>query len=33
MILCAFRFGMRASEVCDLRLSDLDIKNGTITIR
>jgi type 1 fimbriae regulatory protein FimB len=33
MILCAFRFGMRASEVCDLRLSDLDIKNGTITVR
>jgi type 1 fimbriae regulatory protein FimB len=33
MILCAFRFGMRASEVCDLRLSDLDRKNGTITIR
>jgi type 1 fimbriae regulatory protein FimB len=33
MILCAFRFGMRASEVCDLRLSDLDIKNGAITIR
>jgi type 1 fimbriae regulatory protein FimB len=33
MILCAFRFGMRASEVCDLRMSDLDFKNGTITIR
>jgi type 1 fimbriae regulatory protein FimB len=33
MILCAFRFGMRASEVCDLRLSDIDLKNGTITIR
>jgi type 1 fimbriae regulatory protein FimB len=33
MILCAFRFGMRASEVCNLRLSDLDRKNGTITIR
>jgi type 1 fimbriae regulatory protein FimB len=33
MILCAFRFGMRASEVCDLRLSDLDRKNGTVTIR
>ena len=33
MILCAFRFGMRASEVCNLRLSDLDIKNGAITIR
>jgi type 1 fimbriae regulatory protein FimB len=33
MILCAFRFGMRASEVCNLRLSDLDRKNGTVTIR
>lgn len=33
MILFAFRFGMRASEVCDLRLSDIDRKNGTITIR
>jgi type 1 fimbriae regulatory protein FimB len=33
MILCAFRFGMRASEVCDLRLSDLDIKNRTLTVR
>jgi type 1 fimbriae regulatory protein FimB len=33
MILCAFRFGMRASEVCNLRLSDLDLKNGTITVR
>jgi len=33
MILCAFRFGMRASEVCNLRLEDLNIKDGTITIR
>lgn len=33
MILFAFRFGMRASEVCDLRLSDIDRKNGTVTIR
>jgi len=33
MVLCAFRFGMRASEVCDLRLSDIDRKNGTITVR
>src|SRR3984957_17651473 len=33
MILFAFRFGMRASEVCDLRLGDLDRKNGTVTIR
>ncbi len=33
MILCAFRFGMRASEVCGLRLSDIDMKDGAITIR
>ena len=33
MILVAYRHGMRASEVCDLRLSDLDLKNGQITIR
>jgi type 1 fimbriae regulatory protein FimB len=33
MILCAFRFGMRASEVCGLRLSDIDVKDGAITIR
>lgn len=33
MILFAFRFGMRASEVCGLRMSDLDRKNGTVTIR
>ena len=33
MTLLAYRHGMRASEVCDLRLSDLDLKNGQITIR
>jgi integrase len=33
MILLAYRHGMRASEVCDLRLSDLDLKNGEVTIR
>lgn len=33
MILLAFKHGMRASEVCDLRLSDIDLKNGIITIR
>jgi integrase len=33
MIVLAYRHGMRASEVCDLRLSDLDMKNGEITIR
>jgi len=33
MILLAYRHGMRASEVCELRMSDLDLKNGQITIR
>jgi integrase len=33
MILLAYRHGMRASEVCELRFSDLDLKNGQITIR
>jgi integrase len=33
MIVLAYRHGMRASEVCDLRLSDLDLKNGEVTIR
>jgi len=33
MILLAYRHWMRASEVCELRLSDLDLKNGQITIR
>jgi type 1 fimbriae regulatory protein FimB len=33
MILLAYRHGMRASEVCNLKLGDLDLKNGEITIR
>jgi len=33
MILLAFRHGMRASEVCNLELKDVDLKNGEITIR
>ncbi len=33
MILLAFRHGLRASEVCALKLGDVDLKNGTITIR
>ena len=33
MILLAFRHGMRASEVCGLKLSDIDMKTGEITIR
>lgn len=33
MILLAFRHGLRASEVCELRLSDLDLENGEITVK
>jgi site-specific recombinase XerD len=33
MILLAFKHGLRASEVCDLKVSDIDLKNGIITIR
>ena len=33
MILVAFKHGMRASEVCNLRLADVDLKAGEIVIR
>jgi type 1 fimbriae regulatory protein FimB len=33
MVLLAFKHGLRASEVCGLKLSDIDLKNGIITIR
>jgi len=33
MILLTFRHGMRASEVCNLELKDVDLKNSEITIR
>lgn len=33
MILLQFKHGMRASEVCNLKLSDVDLENGEITIR
>ena len=32
MILVAYRHGMRASEVCNLRVGDLDMKDGNIII-
>src|ERR1019366_9220830 len=32
MILVAYRHGMRASEVCNLRVDDVDLKNGNIVI-
>ena len=33
MVLLAYRHGLRASEVCGLKLSDLDIRNESITLR
>jgi type 1 fimbriae regulatory protein FimB len=33
MILLAYRHGLRASEVCGLKLSDVDLKSGSISIR
>jgi integrase len=33
MILLAYRHGLRASEVCGLKLIDLDLKAGSISIR
>ena len=32
MILLAYKHGMRASEVCNLRLDDVDMKNGSIVV-
>jgi type 1 fimbriae regulatory protein FimB len=32
MIVVAYKQGMRASEVCNLRLGDIDMKNGSIII-
>jgi type 1 fimbriae regulatory protein FimB len=32
MIVVGYRHGLRASEICNLRLSDLDLKNGSIVI-
>jgi type 1 fimbriae regulatory protein FimB len=33
MILLGYRHGMRASEVCNLRLADVDLKRQAITVR
>jgi integrase len=33
MVLLAYRHGLRASEVCGLKLSDVDLKSGSISIR
>jgi integrase len=33
IIVLAYRHGMRASEVCNLRLEDIDMKNGSIVVK
>src|SRR6266700_1372278 len=33
MILLGLKHGMRASEICQLELKDVDLKNGEITVR
>ena len=32
MILLGYKHGMRASEVCNLRLDDVDLKNGNVVV-
>jgi type 1 fimbriae regulatory protein FimB len=32
MTVVAYKHGMRASEICNLRLDDLDMKNGSIVV-
>jgi integrase len=32
MILLAYKHGMRASEICNLRLADVDLKNAAIVV-
>lgn len=32
MIVVAYKHGMRASEVCNLRVEDFDVKNGSIVV-
>ena len=33
MIVLAYKHGLRASEVCNLQLDDIDLKNGHITVQ
>jgi type 1 fimbriae regulatory protein FimB len=33
MIVVAYKHGMRASEVCNLRVSDIDLRNGSMVIQ
>lgn len=32
MVLLAYRHGMRASEVCNLRTDDVDLRNGSVVV-
>src|SRR3954468_21353119 len=32
MIVLAYKHGLRASEVCNLRLGDVDLKNGNLIV-
>src|SRR5580658_9783960 len=32
MIVLAYKHGLRASEVCNIRLDDVDLKNGNISV-
>lgn len=32
MVLLAYKHGMRASEICNLRLSDIDLKNASVVV-
>ena len=32
MILLAYKHGLRASEVCNLRIGDVDLKNGSVVV-
>jgi site-specific recombinase XerD len=32
MVVVAYKHGMRVSEVCNLRVTDIDLKNGSITV-
>ncbi len=33
MVLLAYRHGLRASEVCGLKLADMDLKTGSVALR
>jgi type 1 fimbriae regulatory protein FimB len=33
MLVLAYKHGLRASEICNLRLSDIDLRNGSIAIQ